>query len=174
MWKSIVGTVAPALATALGGPLAGMAVGAIGKAIGLEDANEEAIAKAVKNASPEQLLAIKKAEQDFKVKLEELDVNLERIHAHDRASARDREVKTGDVWTPRILAALALMGFFALVGFIVSTNMENMSAQQGTLIGTCLGYAVNLAKDAYCYYFGSSKGSEEKNNLLYNSTPKGL
>ena len=33
-WKSIIGVVAPTLATALGGPLAGLAVETLGKALG--------------------------------------------------------------------------------------------------------------------------------------------
>ena len=53
-WKSIVGTVAPAIATALGGPLAGLGVSAIGKALGLGDgASKEDVAQAVLKATPE-------------------------------------------------------------------------------------------------------------------------
>ena len=53
-WKSIVGTVAPALATALGSPLAGMAVAAIGSALGLTESSEETVSAAIVKATPEQ------------------------------------------------------------------------------------------------------------------------
>ena len=88
-WKSIVGTVAPALATALGGPLAGMATAAIAKACGLGDgASQEDVMAAVQNMTPEQLAALKQAEFEFKSRMKELDVDLVRIAAADRDSAK--------------------------------------------------------------------------------------
>lgn len=87
-WKSIVGTVAPAIATALGGPLAGLGVAAVGKALGLGDgASEDEVSAAVLKASPEQLLSVKKAELEFTARMKELDVDLERIAVADRHSA---------------------------------------------------------------------------------------
>jgi hypothetical protein len=50
-WKSVVGTVAPGIATALGGPLAGMAVSTLAKALGVE-ATEEAVANVVATNDP--------------------------------------------------------------------------------------------------------------------------
>jgi len=48
-WKSILGTVAPGLATALGGPLAGMAVQAVSNAVlGKQDGSDDEIAAAIK------------------------------------------------------------------------------------------------------------------------------
>ena len=74
-WKSIVKTVAPILATALGGPLAGAATSAISQALlGKKDGTETEIATILQTASPETLLALKKANQDFEVKMKELDM----------------------------------------------------------------------------------------------------
>ena len=96
-WKSIIGTVAPLLGTAIGGPVGGIAVKAITSALGLDDgASDKDINAAMKNASPEQLAAIKKVEADFKVQMKKLDIDLEAIHQQDRDSARKREMATGD------------------------------------------------------------------------------
>ena len=90
---NLVRTVAPTIATAVGGPLAGMATRAISEALlGKPDGTEEELAQAAANATPEQLLALKKAEQDFAVRMRELDIDLERIANEDRNSARDREI----------------------------------------------------------------------------------
>ena len=91
-WKSIVKTVAPVLGTALGGPMGGLAARTIaGAVLGDETASEDQIAQAVAAASPEQLLALKKADQDFQLRMKELEVDIVRIDQQDRGSARDRE-----------------------------------------------------------------------------------
>ena len=90
---NLVKTVAPSIATAVGGPLAGMATKMISEALlGKPDGTEDELLQAAKNATPEQLLALKKAEQDFAIKMRELDIDLERISNEDRNSARNREI----------------------------------------------------------------------------------
>ena len=76
-WKSIVRTVAPVLGTAIGGPLGGLATRTIaGALLGDENATEDQIAAAVQSASPDQLLALKKADEEFKVRMKELDIDI--------------------------------------------------------------------------------------------------
>lgn len=164
-WKSIVGTVAPTIATALGGPLAGLAVKAIGGVFGLGDgASDEDVAAAVRGATPEQLLALKKADQDFAVKMRELDIDLERIAAGDRDSARRREAAIGGLINPT-LAGLVLIGFFATVGAVLSGEV-NLSGEAGAVIGTMIGYVSAKAEQVVAYYFGSSAGSKAKTDLM--------
>ena len=91
---NLVRTVAPSIASAVGGPLAGMATKAISEALlGKPDGTEEELAQAAIKATPEQLLALKKAENDFALQMRELDIDLERIAGADRDSARNREIK---------------------------------------------------------------------------------
>ncbi len=159
----LVRTVAPSIATAVGGPLAGMATRAISEALlGKPDGTEDELVEAAKNATPEELLALKQAEQSFIVRMRELDVDLERIANEDRSSARDREVKTGD-WTPKALAAAVTLGFFGVLSYMISNGLpqhggEAMLVMLGTL-GTAWGAIIS-------YYFGSSAGSKEKTDAL--------
>jgi hypothetical protein len=75
---NLVRTVAPSIASAVGGPLAGMATRAISEALlGKPDGTEAELTEAAAKATPEQLLALKTAEQDFAVKMRELDIDLE-------------------------------------------------------------------------------------------------
>jgi len=160
---NLVRTVAPSIATAVGGPLAGMATRAISEALlGKPDGTEDELLEAAKNATPEQLLALKQAEQNFVIKMRELDVDLERIANQDRNSAREREVKTGD-HTPKLLAAAVTFGFFGVLFWMIANGLpanggEAMLVMLGTL-GTAWGAIVS-------YYFGSSAGSREKTQAM--------
>jgi hypothetical protein len=162
---NLVKTVAPSIATAVGGPLAGMATKMISEALlGKPDGTEDELLQAAKNATPEQLLALKKAEQDFAIKMRELDIDLERISNEDRNSARNREIKTKDI-TPRFLAAAVTFGFFGVLSWMIANGLpanggEAMLVMLGTL-GTAWGAIIS-------YYFGSSAGSREKTDQLNN------
>ena len=118
IWKAAAGvlsTVAPMLATAVGGPLAGAATNAIIGALGLpQDTPPEQVAQAVQNATPDQLLAIKKAEGEFAVQMKALDVTLEQLRYSDTANARAREVAVRD-WMPKVLGLLVVGSTIAAV-----------------------------------------------------------
>ena len=160
---NLVKTVAPPIATAVGGPLAGMATKMISEALlGKPDGTEAELVEAAAKATPEQLLALKKAEQDFAIKMRELDIDLERISNEDRNSARNREIKTKDL-TPRFLAAAVTFGFFGVLSWMIANGLpanggEAMLVMLGTL-GTAWGAIIS-------YYFGSSAGSREKTDQL--------
>lgn len=164
-WKGIVGTVAPAIAAALGGPLAGLGVSALAGALGLGDgANEDDVARAVQNITPERLLAVKRAEMDFVARLKELDIDLERLAVADRSSARRREAVTGDSWTPRLLAVLTLSLFGGCVWWAFTGDMSTLDAAQSGIIGGVIGYASAKADTVVGYYFGGSVGGFQNGN----------
>src|SRR4051812_20689269 len=102
-WKDVIGTVAPGIATALSGPLAGLAIATVGKVFGLDSATTEQVAQAVSGATSADLLKLKGAELDFQRQMKELDVDLVRISAADRDSARQREIQVRDK-LPAVLA----------------------------------------------------------------------
>jgi hypothetical protein len=140
-----------------------MATRAISEALlGKPDGTEDELLEAAKSATPEQLLALKQAEQNFVVRMRELDVDLERIANQDRGSAREREIKTGD-YTPKLLAAAVTFGFFGVLFWMIAYGLpvnggEAMLVMLGTL-GTAWGAIVS-------YYFGSSAGSREKTQAM--------
>ena len=167
-WRAIVGTVAPGLATALGGPLAGMAAAAISDALlGKPNGSEGEIVTALQAGGHEALLRLKQADQAFMVRMKELGIDLEKVHAGDRADARDREVKTGDKATPRALAAIIVGGFLLTVWYVLSGKVEGLKDPVAAgLIGTLIGYVSAKADQVTSYYFGSSAGSAAKTELL--------
>jgi hypothetical protein len=161
---NLVRTVAPSIATAVGGPLAGMATRAISEALlGKPDGSEAELVEAAAKATPEQLLALKKAEQDFAVQMRELDVDLERIANEDRNSARDREIKTKDL-TPRLLAGSITLGYFGVLFFMLLNGLPTTGGSEAMLV--MLGTLGTAWGGVVAYYFGSSAGSKEKTDAM--------
>jgi hypothetical protein len=161
---SIVRTVAPTIASAVGGPLAGMAVRTISDALlGKPDGTEEELAQAALGATPEQLLALKKAEQDFIVQMRELDIDLERIGNQDRDSARNREIKLKDV-TPKVLAAIITVGYFGVLFWMLNYGLPSNGGSEAMLV--MLGTLGTAWGGIVAYYFGSSAGSRDKNETI--------
>ena len=166
----IVGAVAPTLATAIGGPLGGMAMQVVSSVLGLPtDSSEKDVEKALKQATPEQLLALKQADNDFAVRMKELDIDLERIAASDRDSARRREAQVRD-WMPRVLAFVVVAGFMATVFLVLLGYVDGMKDPlMATTVGTLIGFVSAKCEQVVAYYFGSSSSSQQKTQLLAGS-----
>lgn len=161
---NLVRTVAPTLATAFGGPLAGMATRAISEALlGKPDGSQEELLAAVPMASAEQLLALKKADQDFAVRMNELEIDLERISNEDRNSARNREVQTRD-WTPKALAGGITFGYFGVLFYMLTHGLPTTGGSEAMLV--MLGTLGTAWGGVVAYYFGSSAGSSKKDNTI--------
>lgn len=162
---SVLGQLAPGIATAIGGPLAGMAVQALTGALGMgEGASKEDVLRAVAGASPEQLAAIKKADQDFAVRMKELDIDIYALDQADRASARDREAKVGGLANP-VLATFVMAGFFGVSAAVIFGN-AGADPATSTIVGAIIGYASAKADQVVSYYFGSSAGSKRKTEAM--------
>jgi len=159
----LLGQLAPSIATALGGPLAGVAVKTLSNALfGHEDGTEEQISEAMASATPDQLAAIKKIDADFKVQMKSLDIDLERIAAGDRDSARQMQRETKD-WTPKALAFIVTFGFFGALVYILIFGIP----QTGTeVILMMLGSLSSSWTGVMQFYHGSSAGSKAKTEAL--------
>jgi hypothetical protein len=159
----LLGQIAPTIATALGGPLAGLATKTLSNVLlGTEDGSSDDIAKAMQSATPDQLAAIKQIDADFKVRMAELEIDLERIAAGDRDSARNREIQTGD-YTPKVLAGAITLGFFGILFWMFVYGVPKNGNEALLLM---LGALQTAFTGVIAYYFGSSAGSKAKNELL--------
>lgn len=161
-WKQVIAKVAPTIATALGGPLAGVAVQALGSVFGVDGATQEEIQQRLAGATSEDLLKLKEAEQKFVLDMKKADIDIMRIDAEDRGSARNRQMQLKDR-APDILAVLITCGFFGVLGYLLKYGVpvqggEALLVMLGAL-GAAWGAVVN-------YYFGSSSGSAQKTELL--------
>ena len=166
-WKSIVGAVAPTLATVLGGPLAGMAVKTLSATLlGKDDGTTDEIQAALIGATPADLQKLKDADHTFKVEMGKLGVDLERIASDDRSDARRREIETKDN-APKTLATVVVIGFFATLYTIAFADIPDKAMQPVNIL---LGALTALLIQVGNYYFGSSAGSARKTALLGKSS----
>jgi hypothetical protein len=165
----LLGQIAPTIATAIGGPVAGMAVKALAGALGLsQDSSTDDVQTALMNATPEQLAAVKKVDADFKVQMKELDIDLERIAAGDRDSARNMQMQTND-WIPRAMAIMVTFGFFGILTWLLTKGVPPTGSE--TLI-YMLGALGTAWTGIVQFYFGSSAGSKAKTDALVQGEKK--
>lgn len=159
----LLGQIAPTIASALGGPVAGMAVKALAGALGLsQDSSTDDVQTALLTATPEQLAAVKKVDADFKVQMKELDIDLERIAAGDRDSARNMQMHTND-WIPRAMAIMVTFGFFGILTWLLTKGVPPTGSE--TLI-YMLGALGTAWTGIVQFYFGSSAGSKAKTDAM--------
>ena len=149
----LISSVAPTIASALGGPVAGMAVKALSGALfGHEEGSKDDIMAALSNPTGDQLAALKKIDADFKVQMKSLDIDLERIAASDRDSARNMAILTHDL-TPRILALAVVVAWVVVQWFLLHNVIE---PEMRELIARVLGTLDGALMLVLSYYFGSA------------------
>lgn len=173
---SAVAKLAPMIATGLAGPMAGGAVTALEGVFGIATDGtltdkQNALAAAFSGATQDQLLALKKADQDYALQMAELGFkNQEALAAltiSDMDSARKRESAVKDN-TPKILAYAITLGFFGVLATLMFGNVPVASKE---VLYIMLGTLGTAWTGVTSYYFGSTAGSSEKTKLLAASTP---
>jgi hypothetical protein len=147
--KNLIGSVAPTLGTALGGPMGGMAANMIADVLGCKNEPKE-IQKAINNATPEQMLELKKAEAEFEIKMKELEVDVFKLETADIQDARGKFSKD---WTARIIGIAVVGGF---MGYIFLVTIQPPEQNSEALINLVLGYLGGLASAIISFYFGAS------------------
>jgi hypothetical protein len=152
-FKGLIQNVAPTIATALLGPVAGMAVKALSTALlGHGDGSEDDITAALSSATPEQIAAIKRADNDFKVQMKQLDIDLVRIAADDRNSARNMAVGTHSL-TPSVMSYVIVV-CWAIIQYFLFTHVIEASMRE--LIARVLGTLDGALMLVLSFWFGSS------------------
>ena len=150
----LVGAVAPSLGSALGGRLGGMAANMIAEVLGVPN-NPKSIEKGLAEATPAQMLELKKAEQEFEVQMKELDVDVFKLEVADTQDARKNFSKD---WTARIMGIATVGGFLAYI-FLVTLQPPEQNSE--ALINLVLGYLGGLASAVISFYFGASHTNKE-------------
>jgi hypothetical protein len=170
-WTKLVSTVAPWIGTALGGPLGGMAVEAAANALGLSDKTVDSVKQALAGVTPEQMLALKQADQNFALQMQALGfknvADMEAIAAGDRDSARRMQTaKPSPV--PALLTCFVVGAFTATLVLLLkfdvpATNRDIVVYMIGQLSG---GFTSALA-----FWLGTTRDSGRKTELLAQSAP---
>ena len=152
--KNLVGTVAPALGSALGSPLGGAAISMIADKLGVPN-NQQAVEKAIRQATPDEMLKLKEADNEFEIKMKELDVDVFRLETEDKQNARATFSKD---WTTKLMGLLTLSGF---MGYIFLVTLQPPEQNSEALINLVLGYLGGLASAVISFYFGASQSKDD-------------
>jgi hypothetical protein len=152
-------SVAPTIATALGGPLAGLAVEAVSKAIGIDPKDVQSTIESGK-LTADQIGQIKLAEIEMAARAQELGLDFEKLSVEDRKSAREMQSATKS-FIPSVLALSITVGFF---GILVGLMTEQFKTSDALMM--MLGSLGTAWTGIIAFYFGSSAGSQAKDQLL--------
>jgi hypothetical protein len=83
------------------------------------------------------------------------------------------------VWLPDTpgFLAIAILGLVALIVIILLTHPPEIDERTSGVLMTIIGVIIACMKDVFSYFFGSSKGSEKKDDAMISkaleSTPPG-
>ena len=156
--------IAPTIATALGGPLGGLAYEAVSKVLGISQDDAKKMLDDGKLSS-DQIASVQQAEIALKAKAQELGLDFEQLAVADRTSARNMQSSTHS-FIPPMLAIGITIGFFGILYALMTdkvTKSDELMIMLGSLSTAWTG--------VIAFYFGSSAGSQKKDELLHQSTP---
>jgi hypothetical protein len=167
-WTTALKALAPTVASALLGPLGGVAVAALGSLMGVTEATQDKIAAAIQGGqlTPEMVGEIRKLELQYKNEEAERGFKYAELEFKDIDSARRMAVDTRSN-TPTVLSYGVLIGG----GAMMASVLMGWAVADTVLAGTLIGYAVSEMKQVLQYWFGSSRSSSVKTDLIAMSPP---
>ena len=160
-WKNIVKSIAPTIGTALGGPAAGMAIKYLsGKLLNDEEAKPEQLEEFITQASPDQLIPLKQLDNDFKLKMNQLGVDVFKLQVEDRKSARENH--RDNPMPAVIVLLLTLMVAAGTYGLMVMT----IPTENANIIYMVFGQVLTAWGASIAYWVGTTKSSLDKTKLI--------
>lgn len=163
-WQ-VLKTVAPTIADTAAGPFAPLVDPLIRKIFGTSEPAK--VETALLSATPEQLLALKQAENEHQEQLVKLGIDRDKLSFEDTAGARAMQIAVKDP-TVRQLAWLNVGGFLAVSIFLIVAavvwpdQVAKVPATAWATLGTVFGYLAKSSSQTEAFYFGSSAGSQAK------------
>tara|TARA_R110000822_G_C15297369_1_gene491632 strand:+ start:566 stop:1060 length:495 start_codon:yes stop_codon:yes gene_type:complete len=157
--------IAPTLATAIGGPFGTMAYGVVAKVMGISADDAQKTIEAGK-LTAEQIVSVQLAEVEIKARAQELGLDFAKVAVEDRKSARQMQTVTRSV-VPPTMALLVTVGFFGILAGLMTGAVHTSDA-----LMLMLGSLGTAWTGIVAFYFGSSAGSQAKDDLLHKSSPQ--
>jgi hypothetical protein len=156
--------VAPTAVAALGGPFAPLAAGVIRNVLGAENASESGLEAAVLAAAgdPASVVKLKEIEAEMANLEGQMGIRFEELEVEDRKDARLLARETS-IYPQLSLTVVFVLGYFVVLGlFFSSTLIVPMSEAFMVMLGVLTAGMTQLM----AFWFGSSKGSQDKTNAI--------
>ena len=194
--KSVIGTIAPTLASMLGGPMAGVAVGALTTALGLGPAaGIDGITKVVTAGAmtADQIGAIRAADQKHAEIIAQQGIDLQKMNAaHEEAlgamtvadvsDARKNLGDKGEIWPVAYVVllsfaaamSLVLWGCWNLISGGLKIADQSLAVAIAGLVGSIVGYFAANAQTVINFIFGGSIGARKSADALASSAAQSI
>lgn len=158
--KGVIGAIAPTLGTALGGPLGGLAAQVLVGALGIEP---DKVDQMIAQQSPEIMQKLRVADQEFAVKMRELDLREEDLANQDRQGARElfRVNQSPQI----ILSAVFVLGYFVVLWAMLAGSVSILPDLKDVVL-VLIGLITREFPTIMQFWFGSSTGSKIKDAKL--------
>lgn len=165
-WKSILGKVAPTVASALGGPLAGAAVSALGDLLGISEPTQEKIKDFIEQGqmTGQQIADLKALEMKLKAEEAERGFRYAELEFKDRDSARRASVDGGTLGRLFVLSVFLLAMSLGTEIYLLFNGIPNNVNE--LVVGRVLGLLDAIALTVMAFWYGTSSGSVRKTDLL--------
>jgi hypothetical protein len=149
-------SLAPNIASAAGGPLAGMAVKMVAAKLSLPESTTANEIEDLIEREPDKAVLVKQADEDFKLKIREMEIDLEsfKTEVEDRKDAR--AAFSTDL-TPKLFSVLTLLLYGA---FVLMVTMMPHDQNDETIISLVLGQLSGILGTAAAFYYGGSNGKK--------------
>ncbi|MGI1671974.1 MAG: hypothetical protein K6L74_16850 [Neptuniibacter sp.] len=158
----------PLLGGAVLGPAGASLGGLIASSIGSDSAEPEILLDQIQQAQPEMIVELKQLEYRHRETLENIALQETQAFLQDRQSAREREVAVVTATGKKdinlyALAWLVVVGYVVLTCVISFIDIPESNSQAAFMLygGLVSGFSMVLG-----YFFGSSKGSSDKNLMM--------
>ena len=149
-------SLAPTIASAAGGPMAGMAVKMAASKLGLPETTTANEIEDLIERQPERAVALKQADEDFKNRIKEMEIDLEsfKTEVEDRKDAREN---FSTDWTPKVFSVLTLLLYG---GFVMIVTLMPHDQNDETIISLVLGQLSGILGTAAALFYGGSSGKK--------------
>lgn len=158
----VLRSVAPTAAAALAGPYAPLAQAVIRRVIGAEEGDDVEAALIAAAASPETVVKIREIEQAMKAQEQQLGIRFAELETEDRKDARLLARETS-IWPQLAITGIFVVGYFTILGLFFSSRLEVPMSESFMVM---LGVLTAGMTQIMAFWFGSSRGSQEKDRLV--------
>ena len=144
-------TLAPTIASAAGGPMAGMAVKMAAQKLGVPEATANELEDLIEK-QPEKAVLLKEADNEFKDRIREMEIDLESYKTEVQDRQHARETFKND-WTPKVFGILALLLYGA---YVMAVTIMPHDQNDETIISLVLGQLSGILGTMAAFWFSGS------------------
>lgn len=172
--KSLISQGAPLIGGVLGGPAGAIAGKMVAGLFGADPESPEEVMNAIQG-DPDAMIKIREFEMTHQKKLQELQLEETKAFLSDISSAREREAAVvaatgGKDYNLYILAYIVIASFFGLAAYLLYGVMDSSNSvealKDNPLVMLLIGALISGFTQVLSYFFGSSKGSADKNVMM--------